>query len=239
MKKTILSLFSLVLLVFLAACGSQSAENDAAASTAETTQRATPPSMQLMLGTVKLDETEYAIDAAQAAELLPLWKALRSINESETAAQLEVDALIAQIEDTMTPEQISAIEAMGLTMQDMASVAETLGIEMGGFGGFGEMTPEMQATMEAMRESGDFPAGGGEMPAGGEMPGGGAPGGGEMPGGGAPGGGGMPGGGMPGGGFGGAESDSDADTTTTRGGGFGLNTALLDAIIEFLEGKLQ
>jgi hypothetical protein len=180
-----------------------------------------PTEMVLILGTVKLDETDFAVDAEQAAALRPLWKALRSIGESETAAQAEVDALISQIEDTMTPEQINAIEAMELSMQDMGSVAELLGIEMGGFGagGFGEMTPEMQATRQAMRESGEFPGPGSGM----------GPGGGQGP----------------GGGFGGAEMDPDARATAIaerggiRGARSGINSFLLDAIIEFLEGKVQ
>ena len=63
----------------------------------------------------------------------------------------------------MTSDQMKVIEEMGLTMADMAEVAETLGIELGFGGGsrFGDITPEMQETMEAMRESGEFPGGGG------------------------------------------------------------------------------
>ena len=187
-----------------------------------------PPEMKLMLGTVKLDVTEYAIDAEQASQLLPLWKALRSLGESETTAQAEIDALISQIEDTMTVEQVNAIDTMQLTMQDMGAVAETLGIEMGGFGGrMGDITPEMQATFEAARESGDLP-GGGEFQGGGGFSGG-DPGGGQVR----------------GGGFGGAEMDPEARATAiaerggTRGSGFGINTVLLDGIIQFLESKIQ
>jgi len=111
-------------------------------------------------------------------------------------------------------------------MQDMSSVMETLGIE-GNFGGFGEMSEEMQATMEAVRESGDFPGGG----PGGDFPGGGPDGLG-------------PGGGFRGG-FGGAEMDPSARETAiaerggARGAGFGINSFLLNGIIEFLEAKIQ
>ena len=238
MKKTILSLILLVLIFALAACNGSNA-----AATAETTTGTTangtpngdrqftlPAEMKLMLGTVKLDETDYAVEAEQASQLLPLWKALRSLSESDTTAQAEIDALVAQIEESMTPEQTDTLESMNLTMEDMASVMETLGIENGFGGRFGEMTPEMQATMEAARESGDFPAGG----PGGEFPGGG------------PGGGMGLGGGMgPGGEFGGAEMDPSVRETAmaerggVRGGGFGINTILLDGIIEFLQAKIQ
>jgi hypothetical protein len=230
MKKTILLLTFLLLLFGLTACKSEStAETVVASGAASDRTFAMPVSMQLMMGTVKLDETDYAIDAQQASELLPLWKALRSLSESDTAAQAEVDALIAQIQETMTPEQMQAITDMGLTMQDFASVAETLGIEAAGFGGrFGDITPEMQATMEAMRSSGEFPGSGGGF-GGGDFPGGG------------------PGGGQgPAGGFGGgAEMDPSARATAIaeRGGaqgtGFGLNTQLLDGVIGFLEAKVK
>jgi hypothetical protein len=234
MKKTILTLtLIIVFALVLAACGTTGAESEVTSSSADQNNDANmavgepqfnmPTEMTLMLGTVKLDETELAVDAEQASQLLPLWKALRGLGESETAAQVEVDALVSQIEDTMTPEQISSIEAMELTMQDMGAVAETLGIEMGGFGGgFGEMTPEMQATRQAMRESGEFQRPGGDLP-------GGGPGGGQGP----------------GGGFGGAEMDPEARATAMaerggiRGARSGISSFLLDAIIEFLEAKTQ
>lgn len=235
MKKIILPLTLLVMIFALVACnGSNTASTveNAAGTTAGTPngdrQFNMPTNMKLLLGTVKLDETDYAVDAEQASELLPLWKALRSLSESDTTAQVELDALVTQIQETMTPEQISAIDNMNLTMQDTASVMQTLGIETSNFGGFGDITPEMQATMEAARASGDFPGGGpgGDFPGGG--PGGGGPGGGQ---------------GF-GGGFGGAEMDPTARETAiaerggTRGAGFGLNTDLLDAIIQFLEAKI-
>ncbi|MFC1996765.1 hypothetical protein ACFLXI_04045 [Chloroflexota bacterium] len=240
MKNTILTLILIVLVLLLAACGGTDSEpesaNPAANSDSEVSSgidSATdqndngefniPAGTMLMLGTVMLEESDFAVDADQAAALLPLWKALRSFGESETTAQAEIDAVIAQIGDTMTPEQISAIEAMGLTMGDMGSVAEVLGVEMGGFGSrSGERTPEMQATMEAMRESGEFQRPGGDFP-------GGGPGGGQ---------------GL-GGGFGGAEMDPDARATAmaerggTRGARSGINSFLLDGIIEFLEAKVQ
>lgn len=242
MKKTILILTLIVLVLALAACGGTVVEPEIAGSTtngdpavsngnsntAETTdgdgEFNLPVGTMLTLGTVMLEETEYAVDADQASALLPLWKALRSFGESETTAQVEIDAVISQIGDTMTPEQINTIEAMELTMQDMGVVAETLGVEMGGFGGaFGEMTPEMRETMQAMRESGEF-----QRPGGGDFPGGG------------------PGGGQgPGGGLGGAELDPDARATAiaerggVRGARSGINAFLLDGIIEFLEAKVQ
>lgn len=231
MKKTIFSLILLVLIFMLAACNGSTAETPSESANGTVSaegdrQFNLPTEMKLMLGTVKLDETEYAVDAEQASQLLPLWKALRSLSESDTVAQVEMDALVTQLEETMTAEQSEAIEAMDLSMQDMNSVMEALGIESN-FGSFGEANEEMRATMEAARESGEFPAGG--------------------PGGGMGAGGGMgPGGGMGAGGeFGGAEMDPAARETAmaerggVRGAGVGINTAFLDALIEFLEAKIQ
>ncbi len=139
-------------------------------------QNALPISAQLGFGTLLLEDSEYAVDPAQAAELLPLWKAARSLNQSETVAEAELQAVFNQIQDTMTSEQISAIADLQLTGEEMAQLMEDLGLSFGfGGGGFGNLTPEQQATAQAARESGDgFPGGG--FPGRG-FPGGGNPGG--------------------------------------------------------------
>jgi hypothetical protein len=224
MKRTILFFLTLLLILILAACGEKASENNPSEGDEDSAgwEFETPLEMQLMLGTVKLDETEYPIDAEQAAALLPLWQALRSLASSDTTAQAEMDAVIASIQDGMTAEQMAAIEAMELTMRDFTDVAETLGIETGFGGRFGEMTPEMQATMEAARESGEG------------RPGGFGPGEGF--------GGGMgPGGGLGPGGAEGISPEMRATAMAARGEslnrGFGINTALLDGVITFLETK--
>lgn len=177
-----------------------------------------PLALQLALGTVKLDDSDYPVDAEQARQLLPLWKAARSLSQSETVAAAEVDALFKQIEKTMTPEQMQAITDMQLSMQDMAAVAEKLGLQLGPGGGAGNASPEMQATMQAARESGQMPPGG----PGGGMPGGGPPGGGE---------------------FGGELSPEARQTAEAERGGRGATLSvpseLLEALITFLETKIQ
>ena len=222
MRKIILPFILLLLFFALAACKGSSSEAARENISGDGTpnggsQFTMPNEMKIIIGTVKLDETEFSVDAEQASRLLPLWKALRSLSEDDTTAQTEIEALITQISETMTPEQTSAIDDMNLTMQDMSIVMEILGIE-GNFRGPGQISEEMQATMEAARESGDFPGGG---PGGGQGPGGGF------------------------GGFGGVEMDPEARATAIaerggmRGTGFGINTTLLGGIIEFLEAKVQ
>lgn len=226
LRKRIYTLIFILLALALVSCGSSSDEatvtDGAGANSDNPAMREISTDLQLMMGTVLLDKTDDAIDADQAAELLPLWKVLNSMAGSETAAQVEVDAVIASIQDAMTPEQMTAIEDMDLTMADLNVVFQILGIDING-GGFGQMTEEQQATMEAMRDSGDFPQGG---------PGGG------------------PGMGL-GGGMGQGSGEFGGNTGITpemretamaergngTGRGFGINTQLLEAIIAFLEAK--
>lgn len=237
MKKHTFVLLVLVLSFILAACGTASqpisteeasVEESVAQDTpsAQNFERETPQALQLMIGIFKLEDTSSPITAEQASEMLPLWKALRSLGESETTANEELDAVVNQISDVFTPDQLAAIESMNLGFEDLRTIAEQMGIEFGGGGRFDDLTPEMQATMEAARESGQFPEGGF----------GGGPGGGP--------GGGLGGGPGAGGGFGGegglspeARQTAIAERGGVRGANLGLNPVFLDALIDLLETK--
>lgn len=191
----------------------------------ENYENALPELTQLMIGTLKLEETDNAVDAALAAELLPLWKAYRTLGQSDTASEIETDALFEQILETMSGEQLNAIAAMELTGQDMASVMQAQGLGGGAQGRFGDMSPEQIATMQAQRAAGGGQRGGG----------------GGFPGGGGPPGGGFPGGGM-GGGMGGGQSPNPEQIATLRAqrggtGGFAMQGPLFDALVKFLESK--
>ena len=171
--------------------------------------------MQLVMGTFMLEDTELTVDSDQAAQLLPLWKAARSLGSSDTAAAEEVGAVYNQIQETMTPEQIAAIAAMQIGREDMFGVVQELGLSFGGGGG--DFTPEMQATAQAARASGQgFPGGFGGRPGGGGGPGGGAGGAGLSPEG---------------------RETAIAERGGTRGAGPGVNPAYLEAVILLLEGK--
>ena len=176
-----------------------------------------PLAMQLALGTFKLEDTDHPISAEQAKNLLPLWKAMRSLTNSETYAAQELEAVINQIQDTMTSEQKADIEA--ISFSDMQTLTQKFGLDMGRGGGFGEMSPEMQATMQARRQSGQMPGGGG-------FPGGGP--------------GGFPGeGGPPGAGGAGGGQLGQTPQAGRGGGAVGVNPALLEAVIEFLRAKIE
>jgi hypothetical protein len=176
-----------------------------------------PSQTLLIVGTFELEETELAVQADQAAELLPLWQVLKGLLESETAAEAEVDALVDQIAETMTGEQMQAIESMDLTMENFTALNEELGLDS---------AFRRSGGMEDGEESSGF-----QRPEG--MPEGLRPGGGPG------------GGGGPAEGLSPEELDSFRSTREAAGGGTGfgmrgggmMNIPIIEALIELLQSK--
>ncbi len=166
-----------------------------------------PAQTKLILGTIKLEETDHAITAEQAIELLPMFYVLQDLNESDTAAQEEIDGLVNQIQETLTSDQLQAIDDMSLSMQDMFAIVR---------GSSG-------SSSSSDASSGPSAVGGGtggppDMPAGGFS-------GGEMPGGGSA---------MPStGGTGSTSEDASARPAMSTS----TPSALFDAVIELLQKK--
>ena len=111
-----------------------------------------PTQTKLVLGVINLDETENAVTAEQARELLPMFYVLQDLNESDTAAQEEIDGLTNQIQETLTDEQTQTIDSMSLSARDMFAIIQgssgkssasdassTAGESGGGMGGPPEM----------------------------------------------------------------------------------------------------
>jgi hypothetical protein len=122
MKKWMAVSIVIILVVVLGACGSaQMVDATAAASTSISMEE------QLLVGTIKLESTSLAVTSPQADELLPLWETLQSLASSGTAATQEVDAVVSQIESTMSAEQISSITAMKLSQQDLLAATADAG----------------------------------------------------------------------------------------------------------------
>ena len=124
MKKLTLATLTILTLI-LTACGASSTTPQAGPANQD---RTLPVSTQLIIGTFKLDGTDQAVTADQAKELLPLWQVYQDLLTSDTAAQEEIDALVEQVQDTMTAEQMQAITDMNLTQQDVMSVMQTQGM---------------------------------------------------------------------------------------------------------------
>ncbi len=224
MKKIVFSVF-VILMLTLTACGSASNGTQQAASTQQ--DGSLPIQEQVLIGTFKLEGTPQAVTAQQAAQLLPLWQVYKDLSGSDTAAQEEIDGLIQQIQDTMTPEQMQAIAAMNITRQDMFTVMQDQGIAQAGG----------QSQRNGSRSNGQSGNGGGFVPPEGGPPGGFA---------GGFGGGGGGGGGFNGGGGQGGRSftpEQIATAQAARGGGggsFGFNripSGLIDALIQLLQTK--
>ncbi len=255
MKKTIF-LWMVGLMLVLSACGGSASSSDTntASETTSVKENALLETTELMIGTMLLDETDFPVEAEQAVTLLKLWKAYQSVLNSETSAEVEIEAVFKQVKAEMTSEQIAAIEAMGLTSDNLQEKMQSLGVAIGGMAMMGgEQDPSVAATMQALRESGEMPnmEGMPEIPygEGGNMPQGGGPQGGNMPQGGGPQGGNMSQGGvMPdaGGmmmGIEGEEMDSAQLATLqaqrSERSGQGEDRFLLNALIQFLDAKVS
>lgn len=229
LKRTVLGLFIAILLVACGAGDQSSTELEAASAERANGSRGSesaylsadhPDALsiqaQLAMGTLLLEENELAIDESLAADLLPLWQAVQSLATSETTSRLEIDAVLQQIQETMSPDQISAIAEMKLTEEQLQSMLESGELALG-FRGFGPTGGEGST------------GGDGAGPSGGGFQGG--------PGGGFPGGG-------PGGGPGGFAGSPDPEAIATRQAQFagsGLLSIeerfLTQAVIRLMETK--
>ncbi len=126
---------------------------------------------KLAIGTLMLEDTDLAVTAEQAKQLLPLWKAVRSLSSSDTVSQTEIQALYDQIQETMSAEQIQAIQTMEITPQKTQALMQKLGIEGGFMAGGSNLSESDIATRTAERQSsGGMPMGGPEMMGGGPPP---------------------------------------------------------------------
>jgi hypothetical protein len=237
MKSKIVIPIVLTIMLLLTACGSTTSNNnnfsgqgnrqDNGTATAQTL----PLPEKLAIGTLKLEGTANAVNAKEASDLLPLWQVYSSLITSDTAAQEEKDALAQQIQETMSSDQVKAIDSLNLTQRDIFTSMQELGITTGSAQVNANGTPQ---------------PGGGNFPGGGQFFGGG--GGGNFPGGGGNftggGGGNRNAGGGGGGGNGAQLNPSQIATAQARrganGGGFNNNrllTPLVEAVIKLLESK--
>jgi hypothetical protein len=175
MQKNISVVLCVVLLGLLVACSSASAATSQEADSVGSQVAGTPAPdsfqvstlTRLLIGTFQLEDTAQAVTAEQAQALLPLWQAVQGLSQSDTAASAEMTALEQQIQATLTAEQLSTINAMEITPEDMQALMQDLGLT---FGNFGDGTPQ----------PGGFTGGNGP-PGGGFIGGDGPPGGGFNP----------------------------------------------------------
>jgi len=230
MKKKIALILSMLMVFLLVACGSKEANQTQATQAQDvqsqgsgqyTFQGEMPLESKLLFGSLMLEETDMAITSDQAEELLPLWKLYTSLLESDTTADAEISAVMNSIQEAMTADQMEYIDGMQLGPDDIRQLMDDLGIE---FGSRGSDSQNSQNFPKGFTPPGGF---------------GGVPG--EGPGQGQGGGQGF----GPGGGFGSFSPEQQATAQAMRaergsgGRGFFANTALIDALIELLQGKIE
>jgi hypothetical protein len=142
------ALVGVLLLSLLAACSGQAAESSDAAGSTELTEEyedALTIKNQLLLGTLRLEETGQAITGEQAQVLLPLWQGYAALTASGTAATEEIESVQNQIVDAMTDEQVAAIVGMRLTNEALQEFYVEVGLTE-------VKTPEPGVTPESMSE---------------------------------------------------------------------------------------
>jgi hypothetical protein len=83
-----------------------------------------PLETQIAVGTLKLAGTDQEITVEQARDLLVYWEVYKDLGQSQTAAQAEVHGLVAQIQETMTTNQLKTITDMDLSQQDAVAAMQ-------------------------------------------------------------------------------------------------------------------
>lgn len=126
MKKRVPFFLLIGLMLGVVACGNS--PEKAGVNETTTSVESRIPINQLIVGTMQLEGTEHAVTAEQAEDLLPLWKAYRGLVTSDTAAQAEVQALLNQIQSTMTSDQLDAIQAMQVSTEQISAWMEEYGL---------------------------------------------------------------------------------------------------------------
>ncbi|KPK90122.1 MAG: hypothetical protein AMJ88_16630 [Anaerolineae bacterium SM23_ 63] len=137
MRRSILFILALTVMGMLSGCGTTNGNTSSSGNDAQAPSRASQGDRlgddyadalsiqgQLAAGILLLEDTDLAVDEALAEELLPLWRAAQSLMNSDRAAKLEIEAVYNQIQDTMTPDQISAIAEMALTEDSLTTMME-------------------------------------------------------------------------------------------------------------------
>lgn len=85
------------------------------------------PALKLALGTLHLEGTDQAVDAAAAAQLLPLWQLMDELSTNSATSPAEITAVIEQIESSMTSSQLQSIQALNLTDSSVAKSSQAGG----------------------------------------------------------------------------------------------------------------
>lgn len=131
-KKAVFTSIIFVVVMALSACSSTAIPTlNASSITSGISQVAGTTTVQnkLGVGILQLEGTELAVSTDQASELLPLWKAVKSLDTDDNTSDAEIVALYQQIEETLTTEQVQAIEKQSLSQSDLDALMEEYSVE--------------------------------------------------------------------------------------------------------------
>lgn len=93
-------LLALGLLVIIVAIMIDKCKSEAAATVSESGGLSSVT--RLALGAIMLEDTDQAVIASQASELVILWQAYQSLSNKDTTSHMELDKLVEQISGVMT-----------------------------------------------------------------------------------------------------------------------------------------
>jgi hypothetical protein len=117
-----ISIFTLIIVIIFVAIAWGKISSKGSWSTTSSTDKTTTlvPTLDLAVGTLRLEGTSQAVDKELASELLPYWQLMDELNASESTAPQEITAVVENIQGVMTAEQVKAIKEMKLTQNDLA-----------------------------------------------------------------------------------------------------------------------
>jgi len=78
--------------------------------------------MRLILGSLTLDQTGLNLSPEQASALLPLWKVMKTLFESDTSAAAEIEALFNQIRSELTPDQQAWVDNFSISQEEYRAI---------------------------------------------------------------------------------------------------------------------
>lgn len=85
---------------------------------------------QLAVGTLTLEGTDQAVTAEQAKTLLPLWQEVKTLLADANTTNDQLQAVYQKIKDSLTSDQVKAIEQTALTQDELKSLASKYGVDM-------------------------------------------------------------------------------------------------------------
>ncbi len=163
-KKSIRTFIGLAFIVILAACSSLPIPG-LSTQPSSTSQPAADPSNaaidnKLAVGILRLEGSDLAITSQQAVELLAVWKAVRVMTTDKSASTIEIAALYRQTLQTLTAEQIQAIQQMSWTQAELNTLMQDLGVQANQSASTSSSTSKSSQTLTSSSAAGgDFPPG--------------------------------------------------------------------------------